>query len=145
MSSPIKSHILYVEDHADTCELVCLVLTAQNYRVTARTTAEQALSTARDETFDLYLLDSWLPDGSGVELCKRLREFDVATPIVFLSGAAYEADEFNALTNGAQRYFVKPADLDLLCAEIARLIENVPRPAPQLPRSLSPADNSTAL
>jgi DNA-binding response OmpR family regulator len=116
-----KKQILYIEDHADTRELVTLVL-APYYRVTATSGSRAALTLAQGQQFDLYLLDSWLPDGSGIELCKQLRQFDKETPIMFLSAAAYETDKQAAMDSGAQCYLVKPADIQRLSFEIDALI-----------------------
>jgi len=82
----------------------------------------QALSHVKAQKFDLYLLDSWLPDLDGEVLCQRLREFDPTTPILFYSGAATEADKARAMAAGAQGYLVKPGELDQLTAEIRRLL-----------------------
>jgi DNA-binding response OmpR family regulator len=117
------SHILYVEDHADTRDLVTLALKSLNYRVSNSSCIADALTMARANHFDLFILDSWLPDGAGIELCRRLREFDLHTPIMFFSAAAYEADKRAAFNSGAQAYLTKPADLDLLGTEVGRLIE----------------------
>lgn len=117
------SHILYVEDHADTRDLVTLALRSLNYRVTTSSNMAEALIMGRANHFDLFILDSWLPDGAGIELCRRLREFDQHTPIMFFSAAAYEGDKRAAFDNGAQAYLTKPADLDLLGTEVSRLIE----------------------
>jgi DNA-binding response OmpR family regulator len=122
-------HVLYIEDHDDTRELITLVLTERNYRVTTGSTIADALKLAREHHFDLYMLDSWLPDGSGIELCKRLREFAPGVPIMFLSGAAYEADKETAINSGAQGYVIKPADLDELCSEVSKLIDMSPEKA----------------
>lgn len=84
--------------------------------------ANEAVDLAKTQTFDLYLVDNWLPGLSGPELCKKLREFDAKTPILFYSGAAYEADKEKARLSGAQGYLVKPADSDDLIAEVCRLI-----------------------
>ncbi len=122
-----QHHVLYIEDHDDTRELVRLVLAERNYRVTTGSTVVDALKLAREQHFDLYMLDSWLPDGSGIDLCKRLREFDPGIPIMFLSGAAYEADKETAIKSGAQGYLIKPTDLDVLCSEVSKLIDVFPR------------------
>ena len=122
-----QHHVLYIEDHDDTRELVTLVLSQRNYRVTTGSTLADALKLAREHHFDLYMLDSWLPDGSGIDLCKRLREFDSSIPIMFLSGAAYEADKESAINSGAQVYMIKPADMDELCSEVSKLIDVFPR------------------
>ena len=122
-----QHHVLYIEDHDDTRELVTLVLAERNYRVTTGSTIVDALKLAHEHHFDLFMLDSWLPDGSGIDLCKRLREFDPGTPIMFLSGAAYEADKEAAINSGAHGYLTKPADLDVLCSEVSKLIGMFPR------------------
>ena len=122
-----QSHILYIEDHEDTKELVSLILAEANHRVTTTSSSKDALKLAREHEFDLYILDSWLADGSGVELCQRLREFDRVTPIMFFSGAAYETDKQTAIDSGAQGYIIKPADFDELCSEVSKLIDAFPR------------------
>lgn len=122
-----QHHVLYIEDHDDTRELVTLILAEHNYRVTAGSTIADALKLAREHHFDLYMLDSWLPDGSGIDLCKRLREFDPGIPIMFLSAAAYAADKETAINSGAHGYLIKPADLDVLCSEVSKLIDGFPR------------------
>jgi DNA-binding response OmpR family regulator len=81
-----KSRILYIEDHDDTRELVSLVLCQSGYDVITGSTIEAAVQLAGARTFDLYLLASWLPDGSGLDLCKRIREFDPDTPILSTRG-----------------------------------------------------------
>ena len=119
-----KRHILYVEDHEDTRELVVLVLHQQNYDVTTSASIEDAVELASESKYDLYLLDSWLPDGSGLDLCRRIREFDTGTPILFYSAAAYEVDRELALRSGAQGYLVKPTLNSELCDLVSVLIES---------------------
>lgn len=119
----LRSHILYIDNHEDTQELVSLVLAESNHRVTTTSSGKDALKLAREQHFDLYILDSWLADGTGIELCQRLREFDRGTPIMFFSGAAYETDKQAALDNGAQCYLVKPADIQVLRDEVNMLID----------------------
>src|SRR5215813_3360934 len=101
--------VLYIEDHDDTRELVTLVLEQKSYEVVTGSTIKSGVDLAHAQNFDLYLLDSWLPDGSGLDLCRQIREFDKATPIVFYSAAAYEIDRDEALDSGAQAYLVKPS------------------------------------
>lgn len=91
--------------------------------MTSAQTIATALELTRQQKFDLFLLDSRLPDGSGIDLCKAIRQFDAHTPIIFFSAAAYEADKTMALEAGAQEYLTKPARLSELCDLISRLIE----------------------
>jgi DNA-binding response OmpR family regulator len=118
-----QHHVLYIEDHDDTRELITLILTRRNYRVTTGSNMVDALRLAGEQHFDLYMLDSWLPDGSGVDVCTKLRELNPEIPVMFLSGAAYELDKETAINSGAQAYFIKPADLDVLCDEVGKLID----------------------
>jgi DNA-binding response OmpR family regulator len=127
MNQP-NARILYAEDDADTRELVTLVLEMQNCQVVATESYDEVLRLARAEHFDLYLIDNWMPHISGVRLCERLREFDQLTPVLFYSGAAYEADRECALASGAQGYLVKPAAGDQLIAEVMRLVSNSREP-----------------
>jgi two-component system OmpR family response regulator len=120
--------VLYIEDHDDTRELVTLVLEQKSYEVVTGSTIQSGVDLAQSQDFDLYLLDSWLPDGSGLDLCRQIREFDKATPIVFYSAAAYEMDRNEALDSGAQAYLVKPSPPSELCSLVTSLIESRRRP-----------------
>ena len=114
--------ILYTEDDADTRELVSYVLTTSNCKVTLADSDAKALLLAETNNFDLYVIDNWLHEGSGIELCKKLRELDPRTPILFYSGAAFDRDKQEAFASGAQAYLTKPVDNDELVKEVFRLI-----------------------
>jgi two-component system, OmpR family, response regulator len=116
-------HILVVEDHKDTREVVTLLLELRGYKVSQAETVAVALQLARTESFDLYLLDSRLPDGSGVELCRSIRQFDGNTPIIFYSASAYETDKREAIACGAQGYLVKPCSPEELEETVEELLK----------------------
>ena len=118
----LVTQILYAEDDADTRELVSFVLTNSNCKVTLADSRDKALLLARTNQFDLYMIDNWIPGGSGIDLCKKLREFDSRTPILFYSGAGYDRDKQEAFASGAQGYLTKPVDNDELVEEVFRLI-----------------------
>ncbi len=123
-----NQRILYIEDHDDTRELVTIILRQNDYDVITGSTIEAGIHLARSEAFDLYLLDSWLPDGSGLDLCKQIRQFDPLTPILFYSAAAYEADREDALESGAQGYLIKPCQTAELCSLVSQLIDTRHQP-----------------
>src|SRR5689334_8558269 len=102
--------ILFVEDDLDTRELVSMVLELQGYQVVCAATYSQALELAQATAFDLYLLDNWLPDGNGIELCRQIRSFDSHKPVIFFSAVAYDTDIKRALEAGADDYITKPFD-----------------------------------
>ncbi len=116
-----KGRILCTEDDVDTRELIDFVLTQYGYEVVCSNNV-QAVELAKTQKFDLYLVDNWMPGLSGTDLTEKLRQFDQNTPVLFYSGAAYEADREAARVSGAQGYLVKPADSDQLVAEVTRLI-----------------------
>jgi CheY-like chemotaxis protein len=113
--------ILYVEDDEDTCTLLKIVLSDLQV-VTANTLAE-ALTLARHERFDLYLLDSFLPDGTGINLCQLIRQFDQKTPLLFCSADAYPSSQEKALQAGAQVYLIKPVEPSMLREVVLRLLQ----------------------
>ncbi len=117
-----KGRILCTEDDPDTCELITITLQNAGFVAVCVANALAALEMIKVQKFDLYLIDSWLPRVSGIELCIKIREFDSKTPILFYTGAAYEADKAQAFAAGAQGYLVKPVDVETLVSEIRRLI-----------------------
>ena len=94
-----RKRILCVEDHQDMCELVGKILT--KHEVINAFSMEDALRQATLEKFDLFLLDYHLPDGTGIELCLLIKNFDTQTPILFVTGTSSMTND-QALTIGAQ-------------------------------------------
>jgi len=77
---PHQKHILCVEDDEETCLLISNLLGLINCDVTTVQSVDEALNKIKSGKFDLYLLDNWLPGGSGIELCRWIRERDTKTP-----------------------------------------------------------------
>jgi DNA-binding response OmpR family regulator len=119
---PHAQCILCVEDDEDTCAMLSGLLGLVGCHVSTASTAAQALELIARGRFDLYLLDNWLPGGSGVEICREIRRSDPSTPVVFYSGAGLESERGEALAAGAQAYLVKPGDIALLVDTIRRLL-----------------------
>jgi CheY-like chemotaxis protein len=121
MPSP-KARILCTEDDADSRELIVFMLENADYDVTCAEVSTDALSLAQSRQFDLILVDSWMPGLSGQELTTQIRKFNQSTPILFYSGAAYDADKRQARDAGAQGYLTKPDGITDLVDEVAKLI-----------------------
>jgi DNA-binding response OmpR family regulator len=117
-----KGRILCTEDDADTRDLLIHTLTIAGYDVSCTDSAHTAIDRLKSEKFDLCVMDNWMPGTSGEDLCKKIREFDDTTPVLFYSGAAYPADKERARAAGAQGYLVKPVMADQLLAEVGRII-----------------------
>lgn len=105
---PTKRRILCVDDDEDTCFMLTYLLGQENYEVTTTKTVSEALQLAQNESFNLYILDEWFPREAGLGLCRKVREFDPQTPIIFYSGAAFDSDREEALYAGAQAFVAKP-------------------------------------
>lgn len=132
---PHSKLILCVDDDSETCSMLGSLLELVDCRTLTAATAAEALELIARERFDLYLLDNWLPGGSGVELCREIRRSDPTTPIIFYSGAAFDSEREEALAAGAQAYLVKPGDLSLLVETVRRLcVEGSHAPAHASPK-----------
>src|SRR5215510_10221695 len=114
-----RKRILIVEDEEDAREIAALSL--EEYTLLCARDFDEGLRLARRGYFDLYILDNWLPDGNGIELCRVIRGFDPHTPILFYSACAYARDLQAALGAGAQEYLTKPVTLGDLTRAVARL------------------------
>jgi DNA-binding response OmpR family regulator len=121
MPSNTRSRVLCVDDDLDACELLSLLLKSQRIDVTCAQSAAEAWPLIKAQSFDLYLLDGWLPQLDGFEFCRQLRKFDSKTPILFYSGAAYDADKQNGIAAGANAYVFKP-DVEGLIKTVGALI-----------------------
>ncbi|HEY6189942.1 MAG TPA: response regulator [Pyrinomonadaceae bacterium] len=117
-----KRRVFCAEDHDDTRHLLSLLLGQSDYEVEAAKTVRDGLRLARRKRFDLYLLSGKFPDGTGVEMCRHIRQFDAVTPILFYSAAAHEKDRQRGLSAGAQGYIAKPGDFCELIKTITQLI-----------------------
>ncbi|HAF14477.1 MAG TPA: hypothetical protein DHU55_09595 [Blastocatellia bacterium] len=118
-----QPRVLCVDDDEDSREMLSTLLKLRQIETKAVGTATQALSLIQAEHFDLYLLDTWLPDLDGFELCRRMRDFDPHTPILFFSGAAYDADKKRGIEAGANAYVIKP-DVDGLLGSITQFVSH---------------------
>jgi DNA-binding response OmpR family regulator len=100
-----------------------------DWDLTVSHTITGAVSHYLERHFDLVMLDNWLPDGSGIELCREIRSRFPEIPIVFMSAAAQASTIDEAISSGANRYFIKPFDPEDLRDVVKELLE--PRDAKQ--------------
>ena len=119
---PTRHRILFVERNADICAVMRLLLERANCEVVSTDSLSEGLGLAMGERFDLYLVSYLLTEGTGVELCHMLREFDARTPILFWSALVYEADREQAMRAGADVFLKQPDDLSIIPETIDQLI-----------------------
>jgi DNA-binding response OmpR family regulator len=122
MEAVMKPKILCADSDDDTAEMLTTLLSLSNYEVIRTKTVRDSLRLAQCEDFNLHLLDIWYTDGCGIELCKRIREFDPLTPIVFYTTDVYEQNRQLALESGAQSYLLRPDNIVHLMSAVEHLI-----------------------
>lgn len=119
-NSPLDK-VLCVEDDRDTCDVLRFVMTEFEFVAVHAIEAGQQLIDERGG-FDLYVLDNWLPDGSGVDLCKKIRSSGSLSPIIFTSAIGQRHDIELAMQAGADRYLVKPYEPETLLKAVKELL-----------------------
>ena len=117
----IKCRILCVDDHEDSSQLLKLLLAESDYEVSIAGTMDEAIRLAQANDFDLYVMDKHLPDGSGIDLCRKLGELTPGVPCLFYTGDAYEIHRQEALAAGANAFIPKP-DIDALIDTVHKLL-----------------------
>jgi DNA-binding NtrC family response regulator len=118
-----KCRVLCVDDHYDTSEMLQMLLAEQDYEVRTAATMEEACQMAATSSFDLYVLDKRLPDGTGLQLCQKLAELTPTVPCIFYTGDAYEMHRREAMEAGAAAFVAKP-DIEGLIEAVHQLLAN---------------------
>lgn len=116
-----KAEILIIDDEPQIRKLLQINLESNDYKTIQATNGKEGLMLAASHSPDLILLDIGLPDKSGHEILKELREW-YNKPIIILSVQDYEADIISALDNGATDYLTKPFRAGELLARIRSAI-----------------------
>jgi two-component system alkaline phosphatase synthesis response regulator PhoP len=111
----MKPRILFVEDDPGLVMAMVDLLNAEGYDIQSATTGNDGLKRALTETFDLVILDVMLPEKSGFDVCRDLRQQGVNTPIIMLTARGELTDKVVGLKLGADDYLTKPFEpLELL-------------------------------
>src|SRR5436853_2630437 len=121
MGQTAARRILLVEDEDAIRRTLRYNLTREGYVVSEASTGSEALASARRERPDVILLDVMLPELSGLEVCRVLRQ-EMTTPILMLTAKGSELDKVVGLQVGADDYVTKPFSLNELLARISALL-----------------------
>jgi len=119
-----RNKILIIDDDQDLRRGLNIRLRASNYETAFATDAVMALSIAKNESPDLILLDLGLPGGDGFMVLDRMKNIASlsCTPVIVLSARDPHANEERALKAGAEAYFQKPVDNDVLLRAIQKAL-----------------------
>jgi DNA-binding response OmpR family regulator len=116
------AHILIVEDDPAVARSLQDGLGREGYRVTWKATGTEGVEYARDYGPHLIILDVRLPDGSGFDFCRHMRQLGLRQPILMLTVRADEMDKVLGLEMGADDYLTKPYGLRELLSRVRALL-----------------------
>lgn len=114
--------ILIVEDDDRILQPLAEALRDRHYTVDLASDGRSGLELAQSFPYDLLILDWMLPQLSGVDLCRQLRDRGLAVPILLLTGRDTSRDKVDGLDAGADDYVVKPFDLSEFLARVRALL-----------------------
>jgi CheY-like chemotaxis protein len=115
-----KKRLLCVDDLEDTCSLVSAIL--EEYEIVSEHCKAGGLRQAATEKFDIILIDYYLPDGTGLDLCAHIRAFDPNTPILLVT-ATHTITHEQVIAVGGQGVIRKDRLSHLLPVAVARTLE----------------------
>jgi DNA-binding response OmpR family regulator len=121
--------VLVVDDDRTMVYLLTYILENDGYQAAAAFTMQEALEQLERRPFSLVMLDVMLPDGSGIDLCRRLRAAS-DVPIMMITAESGEASVVAALEGGADDYVTKPFNARALLARIGAILRRRGREAP---------------
>ncbi|MCC7259280.1 MAG: response regulator transcription factor, partial [Gammaproteobacteria bacterium] len=122
---PAKRKILVIEDEKALADLIARHLEDSGFAVRTELRGDAGLRAAESGTFDLILLDLMLPGIDGLEICRRLRNRNVQTPIVMVTARNTEVDKVLGLELGADDYIAKPFGIAELTARVKALLRRI--------------------
>jgi two-component system KDP operon response regulator KdpE len=124
----VEPLILAVDDEAGILRLIRLELSSQGFRVIVAGDGEEALRLAEQQRPDIVILDIVMPDMSGLEVMRRLRE-RMAVPVILLTAKDHDEDKVRGLELGADDYLVKPFNPEELSARVRAVLRRGFRPS----------------
>jgi DNA-binding response OmpR family regulator len=103
----MNTSVLLIDDDVKLCELLKTYLSGHGYTLAVSNTVKDGLRQLRGQDYDVVLLDIMLPDGDGLEVCKRIRA-DSSVPVIMLTARGADEDKIIGLELGADDYLAKP-------------------------------------
>lgn len=114
--------VLIIEDDKDIRELISIHLSDLVCQIKQCSDGESGLKMAIEEHFDLIILDIMLPVMDGLDVCRKLRAQDIATPILMLTAKSEEIDKVLGLETGADDYLTKPFSIREFVARVKAIL-----------------------
>jgi len=135
--SRIVASILVVEDDNAFRTILVTAFIDRGYEAVGVADAESAIRAAEADSPEMAVVDLRLPDQSGLEVVRRLKQIDPSTAIVVLTGYGSIATALESVRLGAVHYLTKPTDADRILAAFQHGLASRPRDLPTDPPSLA--------
>ncbi len=116
----MNEKVLLLDDERDFIEAMADRMQARGMEVTTTTSPSEALKRARDETYDVIVMDFMMPEIDGLEAVKELKRINPNLQIILLTGYATAEKKIEAKNLGATDLLEKPADIDTLTDKIRK-------------------------
>ena len=124
MEDTKKHRVLIIEDEKNLARFVDLELQHEGYETAICHDGRKGLETARNQEWDVILLDLMLPELNGLEVCRRIRPIK-DTPIIIMTARDSVIDRVSGLDQGADDYIVKPFAIEELLARLRALFRRI--------------------
>jgi len=133
-------NVLVVEDDATLAQVLRKTLESEGYTVTMARDGKTALELGRQPEIQMIILDLMLPRLSGLEVCQKLRQENITTPIIMLTARGLDTDKVFGLRLGADDYLTKPFNIDELIARIEAIRRRANQTEKATPKQLIVGD-----
>src|SRR5947207_6943358 len=144
MSSPSHFSLLVVDDEPDLRTLYELTLLREGYDIETAGSVEEALLHLKDRTYSAVITDMRLPDGTGLDLLRRLEETGRREKAIVITAYGSAENAVEALKAGAYDYLTKPVDLKQFRSVVASALGRAPATVPTMVPSSLPSENEAA-
>ncbi|RQP23243.1 sigma-54-dependent transcriptional regulator [Piscinibacter terrae] len=144
MSSPSHFSLLVVDDEPDLRTLYELTLLREGYDIETAGSVEEALLHLKDRTYSAVITDMRLPDGTGLDLLRRLEETGRREKAIVITAYGSAENAVEALKAGAYDYLTKPVDLKQFRAVVASALGRAPLTVPTMVPSSLPSESERA-
>jgi DNA-binding NtrC family response regulator len=120
------SNVLVVDDDNDVCRIVRSMLSKEQYQIQTSQSVADALEAIEQKSFDVYVLDYKLPDGSGLDVAERIRSKGSEAPLILIS-----CDNANFVRSKAEKFRIfdflqKPFSREMMCNAVKKAIGSLP-------------------
>lgn len=130
--------VLIIDDEPSVLKAIAAVLKHENINTTCAQSCKEASGLLKQHSFDIILLDIMMPEQDGFSFLKELRNLQILTPVILLSGREEDAAQVQGLGLGADDYMTKPFSKAVLVSKIRAIVRRTQQYTAPVPASVQP-------